>query len=105
VDRLIVLVRSPYHLSPAEAEDWLRGQACELGAVVGVQRAVLSRLATPSERSSTHWSWLIELHCEAPGGVQQAVEDRAWKVILGDLRLLGMQPSVALVTESTDLKR
>ena len=102
--RLIVLVNSPYHLAPAEVEDWLHGQASALAAVAGVQRVVLSRLASPSERSSTHWSWMIELHCQAPDGAHRAVEDRAWKVILGDLRLLGMQPSVALVAESAELK-
>jgi hypothetical protein len=103
VGRLIVFVNSPYHLSPAEAEDWLRGEAAALAAVDGVQCGVLSRLTSPSDRWTDHWGWMIELECEAPDGPYRAVKDRAWKLVLGDLRLLGMQPSVALVAESAEL--
>jgi hypothetical protein len=102
--RLIVFVDSPYHLSPAEAEDWLRGEAAALAAVDGVQRGVLSRLVSPSERWSAHWGWMIELKCDAPDGPQRAVKDHAWKLVLGDLRLLGMRPSVALVADSAELQ-
>jgi hypothetical protein len=105
VGRLIVFVNSPHHLSPAEAEDWLRGEAAALAAVDGVRCGVLSRLTSPSDRWSDHWGWMIELECEAPDGPYRAVKDRAWKLILGDLRLLGMQPSVALVAESAELTR
>lgn len=101
--RLIIFVNSPYHLSPAEAEDWLRGEAAALAAVDGVQRGVLSRLTSPSDRWSDHWNWMIELECEDPDGPYRAVKDRAWKLVLGDLRLLGMQPSVALVAGSAEL--
>ena len=101
--RLIVFVNSPYHLSPAEAEDWLRGEAAALTAVDGVERGVLSRLTSPSDRSTVHWSWMIELECEAPDGPYRAVNDRAWRLVLGDLRLLGLRPSVALVAASADL--
>jgi hypothetical protein len=103
VARLIVFVNSPYHLSPAEAEDWLRGEAAALTAVDGVERGVLSRLTSPSDRSTVHWGWMIELDCEDPDGPDRAVRDRAWKLVLGDLRLLGMQPSVALVAGSAEL--
>jgi hypothetical protein len=103
VARLVVFVDSPYHLTPAEAEDWLRGEAAALARVDGVRRGVLSRLGSPSEQLSDHWRWMIELECEDPDGSPRAVSDRAWKLVLGDLRLLGMRPSVALVAASAEL--
>lgn len=101
--RLVVFVDSPYHLAPAEAEDWLSSQAAALAGVDGVQRGVLSRLASPSEQWSDHWAWMIELDCDEPDGAQRAVRDTAWRLVLGDLRLLGMHPSVAVVAASADL--
>jgi hypothetical protein len=101
--RLVVFVNSPYHLTPEEAEDWLRTEAAALARVDGVQRGVLSRLASPSEQWSDHWAWMIELDCDPPDGAQRAVRDRAWQLVLGDLRLLGMRPSVALVGASAEL--
>ena len=101
--RLVVLVNSPYHLSPAEAEDWLRGEAAALVAVDGIQRGTLSRLMSPSERWSDHWNWMIELECDEPDGPQRAVNDRAWRLILGDMRLLGLRPSVTQVGDSSEL--
>lgn len=101
--RLIVFVNSPYHLAPAEAEDWLRGEAAALTAVEGIHRGVLSRLTSPSDHWGDHWGWMIELECDAPDGPRRAVNDRAWKLVLGDLRMLGMQPSVALVADSAEL--
>jgi hypothetical protein len=105
VARLVVFVDSPYHLTPAEAEDWLRDEAVALATVDGVRRGVLSRLASPSEQWSDHWGWMIELECEDPDGSQRAVRDQAWKLVLGDLRMLGMRPSVALVAASAELTR
>jgi hypothetical protein len=103
VARLVVFVDSPYHLTPEEAEDWLRGEAAALAGVEGVRRGVLSRLCSPTERWSNHWAWMIELDCDDPDGAQRAVSAGAWKLVLGDLRLLGMRPSVALVAAPAEL--
>jgi hypothetical protein len=105
VARLIVLVNSPYHVGPDEAAEWLRGEASALVAVEGVKRAVLSPLASPVGRLCRPSGWLIELECEAPDGADRAVKDDAWKLLLGDLRLLGMRPSVAVVGEASELGR
>jgi hypothetical protein len=103
VGRLIVLVDSPYHLRPAEAEEWLRCGARGLANADGVEHAVLSKLTSPSDDSARHWSWLIEVECESPDGAQRAVDDSVWKDVLGDMRLLGMRPRTSLVAESRAL--
>ena len=101
--RLIVLVGAPPHLRAEEAEGWLHKEAAALGRADGVRRAVISPLASPSLRWSSQWGWLIELDCDNPGGVERATCDQAWKDLLGDLRLLGMRPAVAVVGQSSEL--
>jgi hypothetical protein len=103
VARLIVLVGTPQHLRPEEADDWLRKEAAALTTAEGVRRAAISPLESPSLRWPTQWGWLIELDCDNPGGVDRATRDDAWKDLLGDLRLLGMRPTVAVVGAPSEL--
>ncbi len=102
--RLIVLVGAPQHLRAEEAEDWLRNEAAALGTAEGVRRALISPLASPSLRWPNQWGWLIEVDCDNPSGVDKATRDDAWKELLGDLRLLGMRPTVAVVGDPSELR-
>ena len=103
--RLIVLIGPPYHLRAAEAEEWLRGEASGVAAVDGVRRAVLSPLASPSLRSGNdEWGWLVEIDCETRDDADRVVRDSAWTDLLGDLRLLGMRPTVAIVGDASELR-
>ena len=102
--RLIVLVGTPHHLRAAEAEEWLRSEASGLATVEGVRRAVLSPLASPSLRWNNQWGWLIEIDCENRDDTDRVVQDGAWTALLGDLRLLGMRPTVALVGDASELR-
>jgi hypothetical protein len=104
VARLIVLVGTPQHLRPEEADDWLRKEAAALTTAEGVRRAAISPLESPSLRWPTQWGWLIELDCDNPGGVDRATRDDAWTDLLGDLRLLGMRPTVAVVGDPSELR-
>jgi hypothetical protein len=104
VTRLIVLVGTPEHLRAAEAENWLRGEAAGLATVDGVRRALLSPLASPSPRWGNQWGWLIEIDCESPDGANRVVRDGAWTALMGDLRLLGMRPTVAVVGGASELR-
>jgi hypothetical protein len=104
VTRLIVLVGTPYHLRAAEAEEWLRSEASGLATVAGVRRAVLSPLASPSLHWSDEWGWLIEIDCENRDDMDRVVRDGAWTDLLGDLRLLGMRPTVAVVGDASELR-
>jgi hypothetical protein len=103
VTRLIVLVGAPHHLRAEEAGDWLHKEAAALGRADGVRRAIISPLASPSLRWSSQWSWLIEIDCDCPDGTERTTCDQTWKDLLGDLRLLGMRPAVAVVGDPTEL--
>jgi hypothetical protein len=104
VTRLIVLVGAPQHLRAEEAEGWLRKEAAALGTAEGVRRAAISPLASPSLRWPNQWGWLIEIDCEGPEGADRAICDDAWTDLLGDLRLLGMRPTVAVVGDPSELR-
>ena len=43
------------------------------------------------------WCWLIELDCDGIEGVGKVVRDGAWPSLLGELRLRGLRPLVAVV--------
>jgi hypothetical protein len=96
--RLLVLCRRPYHLPPKEAEAWLRQ---ELEAVLqrdGLEGATLTRLENPSAQWTRSFDWLIEFRLS---GLASTAMGRggACGELLADLRLLGMEPAVALADE------
>ncbi len=95
--RLMVLVSPPYHLDIEEAEDWLRQELVPVAGGARVRSAALSRLASASRRWSQEWGWLIEFEFEDAQAAREAVAEDACAMLLGDLRLLGMRPTVALI--------
>jgi hypothetical protein len=103
--RLMVLVSPPRQLELAEAEGWLRQQLASIVGTDRVQSVALSRLASASSRWSHDWAWLVELEFESVEQARAAVGETAWSVLLGDLRLLGMSATVALVDGPEELKR
>ena len=99
VSRLLILCRHPHGLSPAEGEAWLSQALEQVLRHDGLHAATLTRLANPSLAWSRQWDWLVELR---PGdGFPSAALDKggACNELLADLRLLGMQPGVALADE------
>ena len=101
--RLLVLVRPPHHLELDEAEDWLRQEIAPVTGGVGVRSAALSRLASASRGWTQEWGWLLELEFEDAQAAREAMADEACAILLGDLRLLGMRPTVALIDGAEDL--
>ena len=101
--RLLVLVSPPRRLSVAEAEDWLRQELAPVVRAAGLRSAALCRLASASSGSHQEWGWLVELDFETAGCARGAVREEAWRMLLGDLRLVGMSPTVALVESATEL--
>jgi hypothetical protein len=96
VARLLVLCRHPYHLHRDDAQGWLRA---ELEAVVrrdGLEGATLTRLSNPSAEWVRDFDWLVELRLDE--GLYAAALGRggACAELLADLRLLGMEPAIAL---------
>ncbi len=102
--RLLVLVSPPHHLQLDEAEEWLRQEIAPVTSGAGLRSAALSRLATASRRWPQEWGWLIELEFEDAQAAREAVAGEACTMLLGDLRLLGMRPTVALVDSAHDLR-
>ena len=102
--RLMVLVSPPHHLGLDEAEDWLRQELAPVTGGARVQSAALSRLAAASRRWCQEWGWLIELEFEDAQAAREAVAEEACTMLLGDLRLLGMRPTVALVDGAEPLE-
>ena len=96
MSRLIVLAQRPYHLSVAEAEEWLRAQVVELAGLGGVLRVDMTRLASASLRFGREWDWLLEVHLDAAVDAQHTLREPACTGLLADLRLLGMRPAVAI---------
>ena len=86
-------------MAPAEAESWLEG---ELGALSrnGVDSIQLRRLRAASRHFSETCAWMIELDCRSAEDACAAVDEGPGLMLLGDLRMLGMHPSVALVDDT-----
>jgi hypothetical protein len=101
--RLMVLVSPPHHLRLDEAEDWLRDEVAPVACAAGVRSGALSRLASASRRWSPEWGWLLELHFDDAQTARETVAGDAWTLLLGDLRLLGMRPTVALIEAPEEL--
>jgi hypothetical protein len=95
----------PLHLSEEEAETWAREEVGRLLAIEGVRCGELTRLRDGSSEYGRDRDWMLELHLTAGTDAQQCVDHGACSEWLGDLRLLGMRPSVLLAEEGTVLRR
>ena len=102
VARLIVLWTRPHHLTAEEAERWTRHEIGALVTVETVRGAKLTRLESASARHSCEWDWLLELDIDLPA--RDVVDRGPWAEWLGDLRLLGMRPSVLLAAGTVALE-
>lgn len=72
-----------------------REEVGRLLAIEGVRCAELTRLRDASPRYGRDWDWMLELHLTAGTDAHQCVDHHgACREWLGDLRLLGMRPSV-----------
>jgi hypothetical protein len=103
--RLLLFIRRPYHLSEEEADSWLGSQAAPLARTAEVANVQVSRLRNPTARSGGDWDWLIEMHCEGVEEAERAAREDTCRDLVGDLRLLGMQPSLVLADGTRPLER
>jgi len=102
VARLLVLWSRPHHLTPLEAERWVRGEVRAVVAHDAICSARLSRLEPASPRHGADWQWLLELEIAEP--VHDYVESGPCAEWLGDLRLLGMRAQVVVVADTIELE-
>jgi hypothetical protein len=97
---MMLIVRRPFHLSPAEAELWLRDESAALLGVEGVERLTVARLGSASGRWNGDFDWRIDLELSDESDPARIVRDGACAALLGDLRLLGMRPALSLVEDA-----
>ena len=101
VSRLTVMWIDPMHLSPDEAEAWIRRESERLLELDEVERLELVRVERASDAHAHPWDWLLDVHL-LPGVAGAACVDRPlFAEWLGDLRLLGMRPVVLFVGDGT----
>jgi hypothetical protein len=100
MSRVLVLVQRPYHLNEEEAERWLSSQADQFAELDGVNRVELTRLESASWKFAREGDWLLELHLEPTASAHRILNGPTCVALLGDLRVLGMRPAVAVVGTS-----
>ena len=94
VTRLVLLCRRPLRLAADDADQWLQSQVrCLLddGLVAGIRFVALSSASIAWGRQ---WDHLIEIDLIDGADPNEVVRTEACAGLLGDLRLLGMQPTV-----------
>jgi len=97
---MMLTVRRPHHLKPEEARAWLQERASDLIGIAGVRTVVVSRVGAAVGRWAGGSDWLLELELDAGADPTSIVRDEACVFLLGDLRLLGMRPSLAVPREA-----
>ena len=105
VGRLTVMWIDPMHLSPEEAEAWIRRESARLLELDEVERLELVRVERASDAHAQPWDWLLEVHLLPGAGGAACVDTPLFAEWLGDLRLLGMRPVVLFVGERTVMGR
>jgi hypothetical protein len=99
VPRLLALFRDPYHLNRDDARAWVTRELETVLRGEELQSARLTRLGGASARATNTYDWLLELRV-APSGRSTTVESGgAFADLMGDLRLLGMAPTVVLADD------
>jgi hypothetical protein len=102
--RLLLLARRPDNLSREEAEVWLRREVRRLDGSAGIERVSITRLGPASLRWGRSADWLIELEVPAWSWESRALCEDACAALVGDMRLLGMKPVLAVADEQLDLR-
>ena len=90
----VILCRLPAHLSPAEATAWLARELGVLSRSAPAGGLELIRLRSHSLRFPNPWAWAIRLGASEGAEPGAVLEAAAGAELLGDLQLLGMEPTI-----------
>jgi len=96
--RLMIFVDRPRQISLEEGEAWLENELEAIGGD-GIERVRLKRVLGAAHFSPSS-SWIVQLDCRDVESARSAVREGPCMALLGDLSLLGMRPSVALVEDA-----
>jgi len=95
--RLLLLARGPYRLDEQEAKIWMGRHAMALTELRTVEGVEVSRLGSAASHAR-EWDWLIEVHCVNSEDARRTAEAREFRDLMAELRQLGPQPRVVLVS-------
>jgi len=101
VQRLLVLFHDPYHLDERDAQAWLEQEVASVLRHDQIHRARLTRLGSTFSQTRGGFDWLLEFGVTPGTGVNPR---GAVVELVGDLRLLGMQPLVALADDRNSIE-
>jgi hypothetical protein len=96
----MIFVQSPRHVARDEARAWLEEELTALDAD-GVDRIQLKRVVNATPAGAESWSWMVQIDCRDVDAAREAVGTGPGQMLLGDLRLLGMRPSLALLEDGS----
>jgi hypothetical protein len=95
--RVLVLWNTVRGLGPGEDECWARSEVAKLRAYEGIAAMALHPVTSAAVRHPRPYSWCLELRVAEGHTASELVRARACAEFLGDLRLLGMPPSVIAI--------
>ncbi len=99
VTRLLVLCSRPLHLAADDADKWLESELRGLLANDLVARIDFVALASASLAWGRQWDYLLEIDLREGSDPNVVVRSPACSGLLGDLRLLGMRPTVLVADD------
>jgi hypothetical protein len=100
VPRLLILWTRPGHLSLEEADAWIRSELAVLDAVPDVASSRITEVRSAAAAHPASWHWLLELDVSDDAAAGRSLQRGPVADWVGDLRLLGMRPTVLLVGAS-----
>jgi len=97
--RILVLWSAVRGVAPGEDVGWARGQAQRVAACPGVAAMALHPVSTAAVRHPQPCSWCLELKLAPGHPARDVVRAEPFAEFLGDMRLMGMRPSVLAIEE------
>lgn len=105
VTRLLVLCGRPLHLAADDADRWLESEVRDLVADDLVARIDFISLSSASLAWGRQWDYLLEIHLREGSDPNALVRSAACSGLLGDMRLLGMRPTVLVADDGHAISR
>lgn len=105
VTRLLVLWTKPIQLPPHDMEDWVHKEAVRLHDLPAVMSLALTQLARASDRHARPADWLLEIELADHASSADCVESPLFAEWFGDMRQMGMRPTIMLADGTRALKR
>jgi hypothetical protein len=97
--RILVLWSAGRGVAPGEDAGWARSQAQRVSACHGVAAMALHPVTSAAVRHPKPCSWCLELRLAPGHEPSDVVRAAPFAEFLGDMRLMGMRPSVLAIEE------